>query len=197
MKDKNSRKHPEAWADRFKQLRADNSSEIARDEFILDLAKSLQEKEKAPLLWAKIENNLREEKQSKAVTFFRPHLLLRVAAVFILVIGTGVLWQKFSAPQISNSRILSKNTLQKVISTEKSYEAAIAELEKLASPKIEKMELELMFLYRDKLAIIDEQIEQCREELSENPGNAHIRRYMLAALQDKKETLQEIVQNAI
>jgi hypothetical protein len=57
------------------------------------------------------------------------------------------------------------------------------------------MNLELMLLYRDRLETIDDQIEQCREALSENPGNAHIRRYMLAALQDKKQTLKELLES--
>ncbi len=48
-----------------------------------------------------------------------------------------------------------------------------------------------MSLYRDKLAVIDGQIEKCQEALERNPGNAHIRRYFLAALQDKKQTLAE------
>jgi len=43
----------------------------------------------------------------------------------------------------------------------------------------------------DKLAVIDGQIEKCQEALERNPGNAHIRRYFLAALQDKKQTLAE------
>ena len=59
------------------------------------------------------------------------------------------------------------------------------------------MNVELMLLYRDRLETIDDQIEQCREALSENPANAHIRRYMLAALQDKKETLKELLETNI
>jgi hypothetical protein len=54
------------------------------------------------------------------------------------------------------------------------------------------MNIELMLLYRDRLETIDDQIDRCREALLENPANTHIRRYMLAALQDKKDTLTEL-----
>jgi hypothetical protein len=53
-----------------------------------------------------------------------------------------------------------------------------------------------MLLYRDRLETIDAQIARCQEALAENPSNAHIRRYLLAALQDKKETLRELAQLA-
>ena len=65
-----------------------------------------------------------------------------------------------------------------------------------ARPQMADLDLELLFLYRDRLETIDEQIAQCKEALSSNSGNAHIRRYMLAAFQDKKDTLREIVKTS-
>jgi len=56
-----------------------------------------------------------------------------------------------------------------------------------------ELDLELMLLYRDRLEIIDQQIVECKEALSSNSGNAHIRRYMLAAFQEKKNTLRDIM----
>jgi len=50
-----------------------------------------------------------------------------------------------------------------------------------------------MSLYRDKLAAIDAQIDKCREALDSNPGNAHIRQYLLAALQDKRQALADVL----
>jgi hypothetical protein len=63
----------------------------------------------------------------------------------------------------------------------------------MAAPKIEAMDLQMVSLYRDKLAAIDSQIAKCREALNSNPANAHIRRYLLAALSDKRQTLTEIL----
>jgi len=76
---------------------------------------------------------------------------------------------------------------------ERSYSRAIDELEALARPRLAALDPDRMFLYRDRLGIIDEQIEQCRAELAGNPANAHVRRYLLAALQDKKKTLEALL----
>ena len=57
-----------------------------------------------------------------------------------------------------------------------------------------KFDTDIYLLYRDKLEVIDSQLALYREGLKESPGNAHIRRYYLAALQDKKNTLKEILQ---
>lgn len=190
-------KMDENWKQRFRDLQQKSAPESEQDKFILDLAKTLQEPEAPPLLWAKIENKLRNEKQQNQKQIWRPSLYLRVAAMVILVVGAGFFWQKYTANEPSGKGVLNQTALQKVISTEKAYETAISELEKQATPKMQKMDIELLFLYRDKLATIDEQIAECRQALKENPGNAHIRRYMLAALRDKKETLTEILQGTI
>jgi len=55
------------------------------------------------------------------------------------------------------------------------------------------LDLELDSLYRDRLGTIDAQIARCREALKSNPANAHIRRYLMAALRDKRETLTEVL----
>ena len=59
--------------------------------------------------------------------------------------------------------------------------------------KMESLDLNLALLYRDKLETIDSQIERCKDALQDNPANTHIRRYLLAALDDKKQTLREIL----
>lgn len=74
------------------------------------------------------------------------------------------------------------------------YESAIAELEKVVSVKMSALDLELMFLYRDRLETINAQIVQCKEAISTNPANSHIRRYLLMALQDKQETMKELLE---
>ena len=77
---------------------------------------------------------------------------------------------------------------------EKEYEKAIAELEKLTIPLVANADTDLMLLYRDKLETIDIQIERCKEALKHNGADAHIRRYLLTAYQDKKETLIELLE---
>jgi hypothetical protein len=66
-------------------------------------------------------------------------------------------------------------------------------LEEKAQSHMQNMDIQLMLLYKDRLAIIDNQIHECKEAMEQNPANTHIRNYMLAALQDKKETLSELL----
>jgi len=170
-----------------------------QDARILKLAQSLQKPVASPLLWAKIESSLRAEQQKN-----RRHrrinwpeqkwTLLRIAAVLLLGIGLGS--YLIFKPQPSESRLLAGAALEQVEKRERAYAEAIAELERTALPQMAKLDAELMLLYRDRLETIEAQIARCKEALAENPSNAHIRRYLLAALQDKKETLRELLQLA-
>jgi hypothetical protein len=112
------------------------------------------------------------------------------AAAIVFLATATVLLLRISAPP---SGILAHRALAKVELKEKEYTDAIDALEKLARPKIDAMDLQLVSLYRDRLAAIDAQIEKCRDALASNPANAHIRRYLLAALKDKQQTLAEVL----
>lgn len=156
-------------------------------------------------LWDRIEKSLAEEKarrtreverpaleRRKSIVFFarrRPLLVPVGAALLILgVLGIG-LFRKAASP----SGLLAREALAKIEITEKEYRYAIDALERQARPKIAAMDLQLMSLYKDKLTTIDAQIDKCRDALAGNPANAHIQRYLLAALQDKKQTLADVL----
>jgi hypothetical protein len=116
-----------------------------------------------------------------------------VAALALVSVGLAA-WLLFLRPSSgSASGLMADAALARVETEEREYAAAIAELEAKAGPKLAEMDFSLMALYRDRLETIDSQIERCREAIDRNPWNAHIRGYMLAALQDKKETLREIL----
>jgi hypothetical protein len=172
---------------------------IEQDARILTLAQSLPKPVASPLLWAKIENSLRAEQQ-RTRRHWRMSLpeqkwaLLRIAAV--LFVGFGVGSYLIFKPKPPEPRLLAGAALQQVEEREREYREAIAELERAAQPQMAKLDVELMLLYRDRLETIDAQIARCKEALADNPSNAHIRRYLLAALQDKKETLRELLQLA-
>jgi hypothetical protein len=53
---------------------------------------------------------------------------------------------------------------------------------------------ELILRYRDRLETIDSQIRRCRTVLARDGANAHVRRYLMTAYQDKKETLTRLLQ---
>ena len=150
----------------------------------------------SPELWSRIEDELRSEIKPRAERRrirLEPlnSLVFRTAAAFLLVVAVTV--AVFFRPFGSRSGILGQGALHRIEKREAAYIDAINDLEKLALPTLSDLSLELMLLYRERLETIDDQIDRCREELQRNPGNAHIRKYMLAALQDKKQALTEIM----
>ena len=174
-------------------------AEMKQDAWLMSLAKSLKQPVKAPYLWGRIENTLKEEEkvwEGTPVKGYRWRLFpaFGAAVLFLMIISVGLyflLGQKTGEPGL-----LAEKALIKVEKKENEYLQAIGELEERVLPKMASLNLELMLLYRDRLETIDDQINRCKEALGENPANAHIRRYLLAALQDKKETLSEILELA-
>jgi hypothetical protein len=161
----------------------------------------------APNLWARIEESLkkeqdikrREERRIKArpgrsefMAWLRRRTLVLVPAVLVAVgLGLGLFFGlRHRAPA---SGLLAKEALRNVELTEREYARAIDDLERKARPRMARMDPGMMSLYRDKLEAIDSQIARCREALDVNSANAHIRRYMLAALQTKQQTLAELL----
>jgi len=172
------------------------SRRLEEDEKLLSLASGLKQHVEAPFLWDRIERDLQAEKKSSGSTSGgRPQVrvfrYLRFAAVLVVALGLGY-YLGFRVQGVDTG-LLTSSTLQQVEDREREYVQAISELEVQAEPLLADMDIELALLYRDRLEIVDSQIENLREALAENPANAHIRQYMLAALQDKKETLKELL----
>lgn len=164
------------------------------DTRLMNLSRSLKEPVQSPGLWERIEHTLTTEEHQRrqpiVLGYRRSFAWYAAAAVILIAVAVGIyswLFQEKHEPGL-----LTETALKKVELREQEYIKAIEELEKQAIPRMANMNIELMLLYRDRLETIDDQIEQCREALAENPANTHIRRYMLAALQDKKETLMEL-----
>lgn len=160
------------------------------DEEIMSAAGSLRQHGEAPGLWSRIEEAIREDHKGFSLRW-RLLKFVPAACVLTIILGLGVyIGLKIQAP---SSGLLARKALARVEQKEQEYLRAIQDLEKQVIPKMADMDLNLVFLYRDRLETIDAQIEQCREALASNPANAHIRRYLMMALQDKKQTLAEIL----
>jgi hypothetical protein len=168
---------------------------MAEDARLMALSRSLERPVEPPHLWDRIAKSLKEERLkelSPGLTPPRWRLLRLLPAAAVILLAAVIGLYLFIEPGARKSGLLADSALSKVEKKESEYVKAIEELEQLVLPRMAEMNLELTLLYRDKLETIDDQIEQCREALALNPANAHIRRYMLAALQDKKQTLREI-----
>ncbi len=178
------------------------------DEDVMSMAETLRRHIDAPHLWSRIEDNLRKKlaenrvlstrvQAEKSLRYerlslpWRRLLLVPAGVVLLVAVGLGIYFGLKS--HTPSSGLLARKALARVEQKEQEYLNAIQDLEKQAIPRMASLDLELVFLYRDRLETIDAQIEQCREALASNPANAHIRRYLIAALQDKKETLVEVL----
>jgi hypothetical protein len=189
---------------------------IGQDGRLMSMAKSLQEKPiHAPQLWGRIEESLNKEREKEkekmgerpqsegdmSVTGgirgrafrFKFFPLLPAAAAILVAAGFGIYFGFRALSTPPSSGLLERQALAKIEKIEREHMKAIEELEKKALPRMASLDQEMMLLYRDKLETINSQIERCQEALASNPANAHIRRYLLAALQDKKGTLAELL----
>jgi len=189
----------DAFADHSKEC-ALCREELALDARLKERLKELRNPVHAPHLWTRIEAELQDEKRTENLHKQRRYPSFRTlalnpwfatAAAIILV---GVFLMLFFSPNesIPAKGHLAEKVLKRIESKENDYISAIEELEKNVRPKLADMDFEMMALYRERLETIDTQIERCRRALELNPASAHIRRYMLAALQDKKLTLIQI-----
>ena len=160
-------------------------------------------------LWDRIEARLLEEasavrrevterKPARAwLTFisglFRFPRVAGVAAVALVAAGLAVWFLLLRPSPAASSGLMDDAALTRVETAEREYAAAIKDLESKAAPKLAQMDFSQLALYKDRLQTIDAQIERCREAAAANPWNAHVRKYMLAALRDKQDTLGQIL----
>jgi hypothetical protein len=178
------------------------------DKDVMSLVRSSRQRLDAPQLWSRIEKAFQNEPPAKSPIIKEPKArrsqwfdwfsnrrkslwLIPATIALFVVVGLGIYFTLRSSKP--DSGLLAQKALAKVEQKEQKYMEAIQELESQALPQMADMDLELVFLYKDRLETIDAQIAKCREALGSNPANAHIRRYLMAALQDKKETLAEVL----
>jgi hypothetical protein len=161
------------------------------DEQILNRSRNLNDNIKIPDFWPDIEESIKKEKTIILKVGTKKKLFYAAAATF-LIVTTIWLFNTYQKEKPS-VRLLSEQALENVKKTETAYVDAIANLENLAYDKLDITSEPLAQLYRNKLSLIDRQIENCKNALETNPANSHIRQYLMMALQDKQKTLEEII----
>lgn len=90
-------------------------------------------------------------------------------------------------------RLLPDETLKDVEKKEAAFVASIDALERRASPAFEQSASPLATSLKEKLVLLDAAIADCRREIGKNELNTNLRRELLAMYQEKKKTLQDIV----
>ncbi len=175
------------------------------DSVIEELARDLSAPSEAPGLWERIAAGIESENRAArpsqslrlaARQVFDPrlHPAWKLAAVLVLAVGIGSFHFLHPGNLSQPPRnLLTAEALARVEAVEMEYEQAIADLEAVADPLVTGADIELVLRYRDRLETIDAQIRKCRTVLAEDGANAHVRRYLLAAYHDKRETLTELL----
>lgn len=162
----------------------------------------------SPSLWPRIEASLAANAHRRAQASRRwswlgkwtwPSLSWQTAAATaILVVASAyAAWLMVKPPMHSipekTPSLITDEKLREVERAEAAYEQAINKLEAEAKPQLQDAGTPLLANYREKLLVIDSAIDELRAEAGKNPGNAHLRRQLLAMYQQKQTTLEEIL----
>jgi len=154
-------------------------------------ARSLHTTWNSDLLWPRIERALRNERRAGASRW------LQIAAAVVLMIGIGVAagfaLRARQEQRAFDHAILREKAVHDVETAEQAHVAAIAQLEKLAEPKLDEAASPLMVSYKEKLVLLDDAIAECQTNIQRNRQNAHLRRQLLAIYGEKQQTLRDVL----
>jgi hypothetical protein len=171
------------------------------------VAPGLREDWETPDLWPKIRQTL--VAQQKAA---KPHglvgrftgrfdwrMMAGIAAV--LAIAVSIFMMKYSRPMPApaarqDSDFLTEQTLKEVEQTEAAYRASIDKLTRLAQPKLSASENPVAVAAREKLMLLDSEIDSLRSTVNHNRLNSQLQADLAEMYRDKQETLKEILQRA-
>jgi hypothetical protein len=159
---------------------------------IAGVARSLHTTWENETLWPRIERALRRET--------RPHGLRRLwqiaaAALIIVTLGSTMMYALRVQRRIADydSRLIAVSAADEADKTQHEYERAIANLSKLAEPKLDEAETPLMVSYKEKLMLLDDAIAECQANIETNRQNAHLRQQLLSMYTEKQQTLKELL----
>jgi hypothetical protein len=170
-------------------------------------AEEMRDYQESPVLWARIETSLRQQRAAPArrarfwssldfwrhgATVWQPALV--GAMVVALAVSSGYLYtHRSGTPVDPGNRLLKTSALAEVERTEREYMTAIDKLASDAGPQLGS-DTPLMASYREKLLVLDSAIADLRAQAGENPSNAHLRKQLLAMYQEKQQTLQDVLE---
>ena len=171
-------------------------------------ARELRDYSESPSLWPRIERALAEQAAGQARRAKRWNWLYSLrtvslgwqtaavgALVLLLTVSAG--WFYFHSPKqpvVADHSLLKSSALAEVERTENAYIQAIDKLAAEAKPQMENPTTPLQASYKEKLLVLDSAIDDLRAQAGMNPSNAHLRNQLLAMYQEKKETLEDILE---
>lgn len=159
---------------------------LAEDQKLLALAAQLRPRRRVDeRMWENVEAALGRARWRRTGWRFG-----RIAAV--LVAGLGI-WRLVSLEEAHEPLLLNAEELSYAEQAEQACVAAIEALSAQAAAEGTPGDEEAGRLFSLRVAAIESHLRQCRDVASQNPGNAHVRRYLLAALQRKEAVFREML----
>ena len=154
-------------------------------------AKSLHATWRNDMLWPRIDRALNVGRASARPWFWQ------IAAAIVLTVGIGGgTWyavHERAQQRAYDQAILRDQALQRVEQAERAHVAAINELEKVASSKLDDPATPLLVSYKEKLMLLDDAIAECETVIQQNRNNAHLRKQLLAMYSEKQRTLEDVL----
>jgi hypothetical protein len=171
-------------------------SEISR------AAGALSRQWESPQLWPRIQQALAGEVPGHSARIYRllamNSQLLAAAAVILLTVSVvWVVLRNHQSPMPpdpeSEKRLLTEKALREIETNEAAYIQSIDKLSRLVEPRIENAGSPIMLSYREKLALINAAIAECRSDVERNRFNAHLRKELVSMYEEKQRTLEEVM----
>lgn len=168
-------------------------------------AKSLHATWRNDMLWPRIDHALNVGRASARPWWAsaRPsraearHHVWQIAAAAILTVGIGGgTWYAVHdrAEQRAFDRaILRDQALRNVEEAERAHVAAINQLEKVATSRLDDPTTPLLVSYKEKVMLLDDAIAECETVIQHNRNNAQLRKQLLAMYSEKQRTLEDVL----
>ena len=170
-------------------------------------APGLRDEWETPDLWPKIRQTLAAEQKAAKPHGWRGRLggrfgwpvVAGMAATMAIAASVLVVIYTRPAPAPAGSQdsdFLTEQTLQEVEKSEAAYRASIDKLVHLAQPKLSNSDNPAAVAAREKLLVLDSEIENVRSVVNRNRFNAQLQAELAVLYRDKQDTLKEILQRA-
>jgi hypothetical protein len=175
---------------------------VTTDDELTDAARSLHREWESPNLWPAIAAGISAaEIAERGSTRSRDWRVWAAAAVLVLGTAASVLFLRDRQtsggtavpPPRTAERLLSDEAVADIEHAEARYIAAIDALATKV-PAVDRAPSPLVTNLRERLVVIDAAIADCRAEIERNRFNTHLRRQLLSIYQEKRRTLEQILE---
>lgn len=174
------------------------------DEELSAAARSLHREWQSPDLWPAIAADMAAIDRAHRNASAKRRLWRAVAAAAVVVLAvTASIWvvrqgsraNRTVAPAaIAGARLLSDEALLEVERAEAQYIATIEVLAQKTAARTDASASPVLAHLHERLLVIDAAIADCRTEIERNRFNAHLRRQLLSIYQEKRRTLEQILE---